>query len=424
MPIVNFFKKPVISGIIAIIILASFSSGAYYFGYQKGVQNPKITTIEGVANLDKNKEESVDFSLFWDAWQKLKEKFVNTDKLDNQELVYGAISGLFAATNDPYSVFMKPSDAKKFDEEISGQFGGIGAELGLRENQLLIIAPLKNTPAEKAGIKAGDKILEINKETTAGITVEEAVNKIRGKKGTKVNLLIYREKWKEPRSFEIIRDIIQVPTLDWKMYNESGKEDSEGKIIYAQLYNFYERAPMLFYQMVLQTSFKNPKGIIIDLRNNPGGYLEAAVSISGWFLEKDQVVVKEKFSSGEVRTSKNPLVGFYKDIPVVVLINEGSASASEIMAGALRDNRGIKLVGAKSFGKGSVQELEQLKGGSFVKITIAKWLTPKDHIIDKDGLTPDFEVKINGNVEQTEKETTPKDLQLEKAFEVLKPLIK
>lgn len=411
----NFIRKNFVNTIAVIFILAIFSTGAYFFGYQKGVENPKSVIIKGVNNIENN-EENVDFSLFWDAWLHLKEKFVDADKISNQDLVYGAISGLFNATEDPYSVFMNPLDAKKFNEEVSGEFGGIGAELGIRDNFLVIVAPLKNTPAEKIGLKAGDKILKIKDEITAGMPIDEAVKKIRGERGTEIKLTIFRNGWEESKEFKIVRDIIQIPTLDWKMVDKEGKEDANGRIIYAQLYNFYERAPMLFYQMVLQSSLKIPEGIILDLRNNPGGYLEAAVNIAGWFLDRNEIIVSQQFNSGEIQSSKNILVGILKNTPVVILINEGSASASEILAGALRDNRDIKLVGAKSFGKGSIQEVDKLKDGSFVKITIAKWLTPKGHIIEKNGLEPDFEVKGNGNGKS--------DPQFEKALEILKQQLK
>lgn len=410
----KFLKNKYFITTAGFIFFAALLSGSYYAGYEKGVLNPKINIVRGVSNIESGKEERVDFSLFWDAWKTIKDKYVDSDKITNQSLVYGAISGIMNATGDPYTVFMPPADANNFNQEISGEFGGIGAELGIREETLTIVAPLKNTPAERAGLKSGDKIIKINNESTSGLSVDQAVKKIRGERGTEVILAIFRESFDKPREFKIIRDIIQVPTLDWKLINKEGNDAFNGNIIYAQLYNFYEKSPVLFYQMAMQSMIKNPKGIILDLRNNPGGYLEASTNIASWFLNRGDLIVSEKFQSGDNQEFKSENTGIYKDTPVVVLINEGSASASEILAGALRDNRNIKLVGVKSFGKGSVQELNQLKDKSQIKITIAHWLTPKGHLIDGNGLMPDYEIKIS---EQDAKDK--KDPQFSKALEIM-----
>jgi carboxyl-terminal processing protease len=389
-------------------------SGSYYAGYERGVLNPKINIIKGVNNIENGKEVGVDFSLFWDAWKTIKDKYVDSDKISNQSLVYGAISGLMNATTDPYTVFMPPVEADSFNQEISGEYGGIGAELGIKQGELIIVAPLKNTPAENVGLKAGDKIVKINDETAINLSVDNAVKKIRGEKGTEVRLTIFRDSFEKPQEFKIIRDTIQVPTLDWKIINKDGKDDSNGGILYAQLYNFYEKSPMLFYQMAAQAIMRNPKGIILDLRNNPGGYLEASTNIASWFLNRGDMIVSEKFQTGENQQFKSENTGVFKDTPIVVLINQGSASASEILAGALRDNRNVKLVGVKSFGKGSVQELEQLKDNSQIKITIAHWLTPNGHLIDKNGLEPDYKVEIS---DQDAKDG--KDPQFSKALDVI-----
>ncbi len=411
----KFSKKRALVILISVIVFSALIGGSFYFGYKKGVENPKVVIVKGVSNIENSEEKNVDFGLFWDAWKVLKEKYVDADKIPNQDLLYGAISGIIGATEDPYSVFMPPSEAKDFSQEISGEFGGIGAEIGLRNGQITVVSPLKNSPAEKAGLKAGDKILKIDDTITVGLTTEEAVRKIRGEKGTAVTLTIARNGWEKQKEISIIRDIIKIPTLDWKIINESGKEDSGGKILYIQLYNFYEKAPVLFYEAVLQSIFHNPRGIILDLRNNPGGYLEASVNIAGWFLNRGDIVVNEKFRSGETQPFKASGTGLFKEIPVVVLINEGSASASEILAGSLRDDRGIKLVGKKSFGKGSVQEIVNFKDDSMVKITIAHWLTPKGQLIEKNGLTPDYEVDLTENDFNDKK-----DPQLEKAAEILR----
>ncbi|PIY59529.1 S41 family peptidase [Candidatus Wolfebacteria bacterium CG_4_10_14_0_8_um_filter_37_11] len=395
---------------IATIIVAIIAVEAFYIGYDKGVKNPETVLIRGVANMDDGKPDAVDFNTFWQSWKILKEKYIDTGKIDNQTLVYGAISGLFDSLKDPNTVFMPPSDAKKFNEEISGEFSGVGMEIGIRNEQLVIISPLKDTPAEQAGLKAGDKIIKIDDKVSIEMAVDEAVKIIRGPRGTTVVLTIQRNGWSEPKEFSIVRDIIQIPTIDFEM-----KEDN---IAYFHLYNFYENAPFLFYQSAIKAAMQNPKGVILDLRNNPGGYLEASVNLAGWFLEPGELVVAEEFGSGEKEEFRANNSGFFKDSPIVVLINEGSASASEILAGALRDNRGIKLIGKKSFGKGTVQELERLRDGSSIKITVAHWLMPNGGLIEKNGIAPDYEVNI------TEEDVKAgRDPQLEKAMEVLKQLI-
>lgn len=412
----NVTKWLIMAGIMITIVVLT-GGASFYYGYQAGTEEPNITLIRGVANLDEGKETDADFSLFWDAWSVLRDKYVDSDKVTDQDMVYGAISGMLAATGDPYSVFMPPKEADDFSQEISGEFGGIGAEIGIRNEQLVVIAPLKNTPAEHAGLKSGDAIVKINNEGTTGLSTENAVKKIRGPKGTKVVLSVFREGWSDVRDIEIVRDTIQIPTLEWKMLNAAGKEDTNGKILYIQLYNFYEKSPLLFYQALVQAVDKNPQGVILDLRNNPGGYLDASVNIAGWFIDRGDVVVTEKFRSEEDGHTTFTAQGLpiFKDTPTVVLINEGSASASEILAGALKDNRNIKLVGKKSFGKGSVQELIPLKANALVKMTVAHWLTPSGAVIDKNGIMPDVEVNL------TEADMkNKKDPQLEKAIETLK----
>lgn len=404
------FQTRIFRGAVSITAVLVLITGVFYFGYQEGTKNPQTVIIQGVTGIEEGKPEAVDFGLFWDSWRMIKEKYVGAGEIKDQDLVYGAVAGLLDSLKDPNSVFFPPSDAKKFTEDITGEFSGIGAEIGIRNDQLTIIAPLKGTPAEKAGLKAADKILKIDGTDSSGLSVEEAVKLIRGKRGATVILTIFRSGWNKPREISIIRDVIQVPTLDWEM--------REGNIAYIHLYNFYEKAPFLFYKAAVEMVLQNPEGMILDLRDNPGGYLEASVDLAGWFLEKGETVVIEKFRSGQEEVFESRGNGVFKDFPMVILINEGSASASEILAGALRDHRGVKLVGKKSFGKGSVQEVENLKDGSMIKITVARWFTPKGTLIEKNGLTPDYEIDL------TEKDSEAgKDPQLEKAVEVLRGVI-
>lgn len=401
------FQTRIFRGAVSMAAVLVLIAGVFYFGYQEGTKNPQTVIIQGVTGIEEGKPEAVDFGLFWDSWKMIKEKYVAAGEVKDQDLVYGAVSGLLDSLKDPNSVFFPPADAKKFTEDITGEFSGIGAEIGIRNEQLTIIAPLKGTPAEKAGLKAADKILKIDDTDSSGLSVEEAVKLIRGKRGTTVILTIFRNGWGKSKEILITRDVIQVPTLDWEM--------KDGDIAYVHLYNFYEKAPFLFYKAAVEMVLQNPEGMILDLRDNPGGYLEASVDLAGWFLEKGKTVVVEKFRSGQEEVFESRGNGVFKDFPMVILINEGSASASEILAGALRDHRGVKLVGKKSFGKGSVQEVENLKDGSMIKITVARWFTPKGILIEKNGLTPDYEVELTEEDAKAEK-----DPQLEKAMEILK----
>jgi carboxyl-terminal processing protease len=354
--------------------------------------------------------EEVDFSLFWEAWDTLKEKFVDKGKFDVQEMIYGAISGMVESLEDPYTIFLNPEDTKKFIEDVSGTFEGVGMEIGMREGQLQVIAPLERTPAQRAGLRAGDRIMEVDGKSTADMTVDEVVDLIRGPKGTEVALTIYREDWEETREVKIIRDVIEVPSLEWEL--------KDGNIAYLELYQFSERAAFDFQMAAIEILNSEADRIVLDLRNNPGGYLEVAQDIAGWFLEKGDIVTIEDFGEGEedvlYKAEGNATLLSY---PIVVLINEGTASGSEILAGALRDNRGVKLIGQTSFGKGSVQELEKLEEGSSLKITIAKWLTPSGQLITDEGLEPDIEVELTEEDYEAER-----DPQLDKAIEIIKNL--
>lgn len=408
------FKNRIVAGIAIGIGALLVAGGGFYAGYERGVHTPQTVLVEGVSNIHQGEERGTDFSLFWDAWKLLKEKYVGADTLSNQNLLYGAVSGLFAATKDPYTAFMPPVEARKFGEDISGEFSGIGAEIGIRNDQLVIISPLKGSPAERIGLKANDKILKIDDLGTNGMNTDEAVTHIRGKKGTTVTLSILRNGWDKPRDYPVTREIIQVPTLDLKFINAQGKEEADGPIAYIHLYNFYEKAPFQFYQAIARIATSHAQGLVLDLRDNPGGYLEASITIAGWFVKPGEIVVREAFNGGQKQEYKADGTGFFKNFPMVALINEGSASASEILSGALRDDRGVTLVGAKSFGKGTVQEVDTLKDNSIAKITIAHWLTPRGDLIDKNGITPDVAVPLS---EADLREG--RDPQLAKAIEVL-----
>lgn len=394
----------ILSGVILI-------GAGFYAGYDYGGSVPKNIVVQGVSNIDSKSTGNLDFSIFWQAWDLLKTNHIKGAEIKDQDMIYGAISGLVGSVDDPHTVFFKPDDSQKFVEDIQGEFGGIGAELSVKDDFIVVVAPLENTPASRGGIKAGDKILEIDHMPVLKADVNEVVKKIRGEIGTAVVLTILSNGDKLPHEISLVRETITVPTLKWEIKNND--------IAYVQLFSFNEKAPYLFYKTALAMMLGDMKGMVLDLRNNPGGYLEVAVNIAGWFFDKGQLIVSEKFRNGEEMKFTSNGTGAFKDFPIVVLVNKGSASASEILAGALRDNRNIKLIGETTFGKGTVQEMEALKDGSQIKMTIAKWVMPSGHIIEQNGLKPDIEVKI------TEKDIeAKKDPQLDRALEEIQKLIK
>lgn len=415
----NISKKLFIP-LLLIILIVGFAGGIFFERFNEVTSNNPLKTL---INRNLGQPDYADFSLFWAIWNSLHSKYVDKDKLDTQKLLYGAIEGMVNSIGDPYTVFFEPPQSKKFQEEISGSFGGIGIEIGKRNNVLTVIAPIKDTPAYKAGLKAGDKILRIDDKPTTDLSIEEAVNLIRGKRGTPVILTI-SSNGADTKEVEIIRDTIKIPTISWEIL---GSPPSGGgkKVAYLQLFTFNQNIDSEFQKAAQEILKSEADGLILDLRNNPGGLLDSAINIAGWFLDKDQVVTAEAFSDGSRNEFRSNGNGSLKIYPTVVLINGGSASASEILAGALHDNRGVRLVGEKTFGKGSVQQLEQFKDGSSLKVTVAKWLTPSGISISDTGIEPDVKVELpKEKIEKGEFEfelgAPGKDPQLDKALDLLK----
>lgn len=393
---------------------------AFWSGYERGKQysTANDTVAESALSPDEaiilNKtspDKTIDFSLFWKVWGLLKDKYVDTANLDAHALFYGAIKGMLAATGDPYTTFFDPKENAAFQEDISGTFEGIGAEMGVKNEVLTVIAPLEGMPAEKAGLLAGDKIIKIDDQATATLSLDEAVNKIRGAKGSEVKLTIFRDGDEETRDIVVKRDVILVKSVRFEM--------KENTIAYIRISRFGEDTNKEFQEAVRQTVEKKARGLVIDMRNDPGGFLETAVDIASTMLPSGKVVVMEENGAGERKELKSRGGDMLSRIPTAVLINEGSASASEILAGALKDTRdNVTLIGKKSFGKGSVQELIPVSKDTAVKITVARWLTPSGHQINMVGITPDIEVSI------TQDDTDNKrDPQLDKALEILKEKI-
>lgn len=386
------------SKIFTIILVLVFFAAGYLIGhknliFEKNYQ-PKLV------NTELGKPANANFGIFWEAWNKVVDKYVGDHS--NQEMVYGAAKGMVQALGDPYSQFMEPSDTKTFTEDLSGEIQGIGAEISDKDNQIVVVAPLEDSPAAKAGIKPGDQIMEINGESTSNMTLDSAIQKIRGKAGTEVKLLINRADFTVPKEFTIVRAVITIKSVKWEMKDNIG---------YIRISQFGSDTSDLIKQAAKELAAKNPKSIVLDLRSDPGGYLDAAIDVSSVFMNRG-VVVKEKYKDGHIEELSTTLNSSFAKNKVVILIDGGSASASEIVAGALRDSRGSLLIGKKSFGKGSVQEIENLSDGSALRITVAKWLTPKGTAIDKEGLKPDIEVDL------TDQDVAAgKDPQLDRALE-------
>jgi carboxyl-terminal processing protease len=377
----------------------------YTVGLARGKSEVRTVAIQGVQNIEG--ETPADFGLFWHTWDVITQNYLREASTTLEDKVYGATRGLVASLGDPYSEFFDPKDSKSFTENIRGDFGGIGAEIGMKDGHIVVVAPITGTPADHAGLKAGDTIFAINGSSTESMNVDEAVQIIRGPKGSTVTLTIFRDGWEKTKDIPIIRDTIVVPTIDLTM---------EGNIAVISLTRFNANAGSLFEQKAVEAINKGAKGIVLDLRNNPGGYLDVAVDIAGWFVPKGTLVVSEEGRHGITNELHATGSGGLGNLPVAILVNGGSASASEILAGSLRDHGRAVLVGETTFGKGTVQEIIPLEQDTSIKLTVAHWVLPKGQILDHKGLAPDVEVKLP-ELKDGEKF---QDTQREKALEIVK----
>lgn len=368
-----------ISGFLAILIIASVFCVGYKFG------NGSWSLGFGYRTTTANKAlpDNLDFTSVNEVYQALKQKY--DGQLDINKLMDGLKKGLVEAAGDPYTTYLDATEAKSFNEQLSGSFTGIGAELGKQGNNIVVISPIAGFPAAKAGLKAQDIIVSINGQDATGFNIDEAVQRIRGDKGTKVKLTIIRNNT-DKLNFTITRDVITIPSVTTKIL--------AGNIGYIQISRFAEDTASLTNDAAKDFKAKNVKGIILDLRNDPGGYLDAAVSVSNEWLKNGQLILQEKRDNKVIQSytaeGDGPLVG----IPTIILINEGSASASEITAGALKDDGVGKILGVISFGKGSVQEVSNFSGGDILKVTVARWYTPSGKNIDKEGIKPNIKVVL------------------------------
>lgn len=362
--------------------------GVFFLGIYVGQANTlEASKLESISNKEIPVSLSLkktDFGTFWKVWNMLNEKSPQASSVTDQDRVYGAIKGLVGSFNDPYTVFFTPEESKSFNESINGSFGGVGMEVGMKDEILTVIAPMKDSPAYKAGIKAGDKILKIDETVTTDLSVDEAIKLIRGDIGTKVTITILRGEELAPREFTIVRQSIEIPTLDTE-------KRSDG-IFVVRLYNFSANSSELFKKAMTEFKSSNYKKLILDLRGNPGGYLESAVDMASYFLKEGEVIVRESSNDKkdeEVFKSKGYNI-FGDKSKFVILVDGGSASASEILAGALSEQGVATMIGEKTYGKGSVQELLPVKNDTSIKITVANWYTPNGVSISKNGLEPNI----------------------------------
>ncbi|HFC10684.1 MAG TPA: S41 family peptidase [Candidatus Kaiserbacteria bacterium] len=373
----------------AVIVAVSFVAGAVFMRPANASMDTLVAHLPLIGNsLDATPDNSANFTDFWQVWNVLKTKFVETHASstipNTKRKLWGAIAGLTASYGDPYTIFMPPSDAKVFKQDITGSFGGVGMEIGVKNGILTVIAPLKGTPAALAGIRSGDQIVSIDKHSTEGMSADKAVKLIRGKRGTNVVFTVMRKG--KVLNIKVMRKVIQVPEIDYGLNHKTGT-------YHIALYTFTANSADLFDKAFTAFKKSGSRKLIIDMRGNPGGYLDAAVDIVSHFLPKGEVIVTEDYE-GKKANIVHRSIG-YNDLPkgtkVAVLINQGSASAAEILSGALQDHHVATLIGTRSFGKGSVQELINIDGGS-LKVTVARWLTPSGRSISDGGLTPDIKV--------------------------------
>lgn len=364
----------------------------------------------------------IDFKLFWDTWELVSRKYIDKSALDPQKLYFGAIQGMVAAIGDPYTVFLPPQAQKTTKEQLQGSFDGVGMQLGYnKDKRLVVIAPLKDTPAEKAGVKPGDLILKIDGRDSAAISLPEAVGFIRGPRGTQVKLELFSENDTKPREVVITRDTIVVKTVAVETKETKTKqqetsiatedpnspietrETKSGKVVAVlKVSGFGERTRDEWDNAVSEALTKAPQGVIVDVRNNPGGFLDGAVYLASEFLPQGETVVIQQDYQGEKMVMSVTRAGKMLKLPLVVLINKGSASASEIFAGAIQDWGRGKIMGEQSFGKGTIQSAEDLPQSTGIHITTAKWLTPKERWIHNVGLTPDIKVENDDKPEVDE----------------------
>jgi carboxyl-terminal processing protease len=402
---------------------------SYFIGFKYGIKSvPAESLVASVANKD-GQMSDVDFSTFWKAWKILDEKFSSNStstatSTTDQDRVWGAIRGMTESLGDPYTVFFPPEEAEIFKNEIAGSFSGVGMEVGIKDEKLAVVAPIKGSPADKAGVQAGDFIVKIDEIDSIALSTDRAVKLIRGKSGTVVKLTLAREGVASPIVLSIVREIIDIPTIKTETVGEKSANGETPKstglrkdgIFVISLYSFSANSANLFRGALKEFVDSGSNKLIVDLRGNPGGYLEAAVDMASWFLPSGKVIVKEESKSGNIdKEFRSKGYDIFTDkLRMVILVDGGSASASEILAGALSEHGKATLVGAKTFGKGSVQELIPITDETSIKVTVARWLTPKGKSLSHDGIVPDYVVPFTAADAKAKR-----DPQMDKAVQIL-----
>ena len=400
-PIQKRAKKYISVYLTAILLFLALGTGIFLG--QSFVLKKDVTNAQSVQTifLDRlSNHSSINFDQFWTVWDIIKDRYVKKDKLEDKEMFYGAVQGLVASLGDPYSIYLPPKAAEEFNHDLSGELNGIGAEIGIRNSELVVIAPLPDTPAAKAGLLPGDKILSINGESSTGLDINTAVNKIRGPAKTFVALTISRNG--QIRDLAIVRAKINVPSVTYVL--------KPGNIAYVRVLQFNESTMKDFSRYIEKIKQQKVKGVVLDLRNNPGGYLETAVDFASEWIPVG-AIVSEKDVQGETNIHTTRGEHRLEGIKTIVLVNKGSASASEIVAGALQDHGKATIMGEKTFGKGSVQDYREFVDGSALKLTVAEWCTPGEKNINENGITPDVVFK-----QDYDKEKPGQDTMLQKAL--------
>lgn len=388
---------------IAVVSLLSFVAGYKASGKELPSKISPLISSSEIAN--KSNANGLDFARFWEVWDTLNKTYYDKTKIDSNKMLEGAISGMVRSLGDPYTSYLPKEDNQAINEDLDGSFEGVGMELGYSEDQqLIVVSPIENSPAIRAGVKSKDRILAIDGADTSGITLPEAVKKIRGKSGTKVSLKLLSDGEIVAKDVDLVRATINIPSLVLSF------KDGYGII---KINKFGEKTNNEWDKAVGQVLAQKSKGLIVDVRNNPGGYLNSAVYLGSEFT--NGTVVIQEGTNGTKKNYDAERKGKFIGLPVVVLINEGSASASEILAGAIKVQAKGSLVGKKSFGKGTIQEVQDFENGAGLHVTIAKWLLPDGEWINGKGITPDYEIEMTAEDIKAEK-----DPQLDKALEVIK----
>ena len=408
-------KKSNYLGITLALLLAV---GAFFSGFEANKlvnhedQSASIFSLFSSKESVANTQEDIDLKEFWTVWELLDEKFTSassTKNISDEDRINGAIKGMVSAYEDPYTIFLPPEQNADFAEDISGNFSGIGMEVGIKDKIITVISPLPDTPAEKAGLLPGDLVVKINGESTEGMSIDDAVNRIRGEKGTDVVLSIFREGELEIKDYTITRDTINIPTV---------KTEVKDGVFIIRLYSFNAISEAKMQEAMREFVNSKEKTLVLDLRGNPGGYLQSAVAIASFYLPTGKIVVKENFADNEdekIYRSQGKVIKDFNPHNFVVLVDNGSASASEILAGALKEHQVATVIGTNTFGKGSVQELVDLPSGAALKVTVARWLTPEGVSISEKGLEPN--ILINRTPQQRLENVDP---QQEAAIKFLK----